>query len=876
MNALKGFLRHAIPKHQLKQGVLALVIDDTLGLVQEYNDTRNRWIQARQAWMNEPDRAYRYQTSQLLLAIRDVHRERAEHQTPLPASVEAMTGDGPPVFSSPEEQRERIVQKRTLGYNSDLEERYDEQSRAIFQQIYEQQWASFQRYIDQSGQTYATACRSEQFACIEQNDYDGDDRASGRAYSQTIALCLSGGITEAPPEDAGPTAALWSDWLQNPQSPIYRALLLRDKQLLRELLPSVNATGDTDWNDSQKLYSALNKLADNDEFKLYVRPHLQEAIAQLLGALNASAARLQPSLGVGVQQVVSRLNSASQLLFNGIYLTELQVTMKLGEYYALQCEHLRNLQRKAADAINPTWEGVKAELGKIDDEARKVRKQVRPLIQGGLLSLAVLDPKIANLSVTISIWVEGRVGELQDTLMRQASLGADQLRSGAHAALTELVIAAGTLDPQARKLLQGAKVSSYVAANWVRTGFTGLRGAAGSSKLLLAMGGMYLLSDSLKKNLRAVELAMGDKAVEARLALYGSSVGVLGGGIEVIGITLEKGAKKIQSASALSSRATTAVKATAHAGNLLKRVGGSINAAAGLFDATQAGLAANRTLKGGDTAAALGYGGSMIFTGAGATVGAWAAAAGASTLLGPLGIAIVLGIAGYAFYKWAEGKESTSLDRWARRCFFGMHNEVPSIHWNRPEHAHIAIAELNAATIGIEAGVNFRLRIVERGSPGWGAPIGSMGPPIYVQHLEYRLTLPLFDADRSAYRWSLTVHRHGDASAKKYTGGEVLAEGELNPPTRVTAAGERRVALAAPKRPNKPDYRTDSVIPMQEVRTVSLADAHSSQVKDIKGAIVLLPDTRRHNIEAATLSVTYWPDRDIDDAYAELILMESL
>jgi len=125
--------------------------------------------------------------------------------------------------------------------------------------------------------------------------------------------------------------------------------------------------------------------------------------------------------------------------------------------YALQCEHLRNLQRKAADAIDRTWEGLKDELGKTDDEARKARKQVRPLIQGGLLSLAVLDPKIANLSVTLSVWVEGQVTQLQDSLMRQANLGVDQLGKGAHAALVEIAAGVGTLDPQARKVLQGSR-----------------------------------------------------------------------------------------------------------------------------------------------------------------------------------------------------------------------------------------------------------------------------------------------------------------------------------------------------------------------------------------------------------------------------------
>ncbi|WP_144399950.1 hypothetical protein [Pseudomonas lactis] len=227
-------------------------------------------------------------------------------------------------------------------------------------------------------------------------------------------------------------------------------------------------------------------------------------------------------------------------------------------------------------------------------------------------------------------------------------------------------------------------------------------------------------------------------------------------------------------------------------------------------------------------------------------------------------------------YKWAEGEESTPLDRWARRCFFGMHNEVPSVHWNKPEHAHIAIAELNAATIGVEAGVNFRLRIVDSGSHGWGGPMGSVGAQVHEQHLEYRLLLPFFDANRSAYRWSLTVHRHGDGSANQYTGGEVLAEGELNPPTLATAASERRATLAVPKRPNKPDYRADSTTPIQEIRTVELANASPQQVKDIRGAIVLMPDTRRHNIEAATLSLTYWPNRDIHDAYAELELMDTL
>lgn len=886
LGALKGFLGNVITQHKLQHGVLAVVLDDTLGLVQELNDTRNRWVQRRQQWMSDPERAYQYQTSGLLLAIRDINRQWAQDQTP--PSFEPMTGDGPPVFSSPEEERERIVHQRALAYNEKLEQRYDETSRARFHQLYEQEWANYQRYIDQSGHAYAAVCRSRQFACIEQNDYDGDDRPSARAYSQTMALCLSGGISEAPvlqqdaapPEnavaDTGHTAALWRDWLTNPQSPIYRALLLRDKHLLAGLLPSFTATADTDWNDSEKLYATLVKLIDSDEFKHAVRPHLEHAMAQLLGALNAAAARLQPSLAPGVARVVSRINSASQLLYNGLHLTELKVKMKLSEYYTLQCEHLRNLQRNVADAVDRSWEGARRELGNIDDEARKARRQVRPLIQGGLLSLAVLDPKLANLSVTISVWVEGKVTELHDALMRTANQGVDQLGKGTHALLLEVAVGVGTLDPQARKLLQGVKVSSHQAANWVRSGFSGLRGAAGSSELLLAMGGMYLLSDALNKSLNEVEQAMGDKSVEARLALYGSSLGVLGGAVEIVGLALEAGTNRVQQGGAPAPARAARLDALANTGRLLARAGGAIGAAGGLYDATRAGFAASRTWKGGDTYAASGYFFSAMTSGLGAGAGIWAAALGTSTLFGPLGIAILLGLAGYGLYRWAEGEESTPLENWARRCFFGKHNEDPPIHWNKSEHAHLAIAELNAATLGVEAGVNFRLQIAGSTAHAWGGPMGSVGAPTHEQRLEYRLILPLFDADRSAYRWSLTVHRHGDGSATQYTGGEVLAEGNLNPPAQATAASERRMALAPPTRPNRPDYRADSTTPTQQVRTVSLADGANRQMMDIKGAIILLPDTRRHNIEAATLSLTYWPDRLSHDAYAELILMDSL
>lgn len=443
------------------------------------------------------------------------------------------------MFVDPGVERQRIIDHEVTESDQNLEQRYDEAARARFQQGYDKRLQRYQKVIDQAAEAYAAACRTVRFNCIEQHDYDGAVSTSGRAYATTMALCLRGGISEAPVpngDERGPSALLWRSWLSNPQSPIYRALLLRDQSLLASLLPTFDDDASIAWNDSERLYSALSKLIASDRGEYLLGAFLKQSMADLLGALNAASARLQPIIGPAVGRVVSRVNSASQLLHNRLHLTELQVQMKLSEYYALQSEHLRNLQRNAVASMPRSWDSIFEENGTWDPKTHKVTGKVRPLIQGGVLSLALLDPKLAALTVTVSVWVEGKASNLlQETQRRMA-----QLTDSTHSASLDVRVGLGTLDPQARQVLQGLKVSSKQAAQWVRTGFTGLRGAA-DGNMLLALGGMYLLNDALNKNLQEAERVVGDKSLEARLALYGSSLGVLGGGVELVGGALARG-----------------------------------------------------------------------------------------------------------------------------------------------------------------------------------------------------------------------------------------------------------------------------------------------------------------------------------------------
>ncbi|MFJ4065971.1 DUF6708 domain-containing protein [Pseudomonas sp. NPDC089996] len=185
-----------------------------------------------------------------------------------------------------------------------------------------------------------------------------------------MAACLTGGITEAPSTHSEPTQpapgtseALWLKWLQKPDSPPYRALMLRDGPLMAALLPSFSANELTNWNDSEKLYNALSKLIASDDIGFKMRDSVKQAITELQGSVNAASQRLQTLLDPGIQQAVRHLNSASQRVYNGVHLIELQVQMKLGEYYALQSAHLRELQNSASEKLANALRGAWIVLG---------------------------------------------------------------------------------------------------------------------------------------------------------------------------------------------------------------------------------------------------------------------------------------------------------------------------------------------------------------------------------------------------------------------------------------------------------------------------------------------------------------------------------
>jgi hypothetical protein len=849
--AMGNFLRTAPSCGSLGPGVLAIVLKDSVGLVQEYNGLRAQWAHARQVWLEEPERAYQHQTSQILLTIRALHRQWANAKVP---TVPPTLPEGHFTTEHWKERRRGHVENEAVNSDKRLEERYDEPKRAAFQADYDYQLTAYQKQIDRYAALYAESFASPEFQYAMQHDYDGDDPSSGMAYSKTMSLCLRGGISEAADNDTGPTAQMWQKMLQDPHGPVYQALLMRDKNLLAGLLPTFSDTGVSDWNDSNKLYTVLTKAITSDEARHFMRPHLQESIAQMLAALNGASARLSKSLSLGVGQAVSRLNSASQLLYNGIHLVELTVRMKLGEYYALQSAHVRRLESKLANSV----------------DRPNMRPKVQPLILGGLLNMSVLDPRVANLPVTVTVWVEGSASDIKKRL--DADMSNYRSWADSQGKLTSLRVGAGTLDPQATRILKDIKVTSSQTGNLVNIGLSNLSGVARSLDLLIAIGSLYLINDSLNKNLKSAKYSIGKEWKEVGVALVGSAMGVLGGAIESIGATLKTGAWIKNIINKPTASTDHIARQISLPGSGIARTGSILTAFTGIFDTVVAAVRADRALSSGDTYAGKFYALSSFFSGLSAYYGISAAGLAGSALLSPLGLAIALGIVAYALFIAAEADESTRLETWAKRSYFGFANEDPKIHWNSSSKSIEAILELNAVTMGIEAELSTRNMYV--GYEPIKTLFGSSGILISAPRWKYRIVLPYFDEDYSAYRWLLILHRQGDNTREEYAGGETVANGQWGESAVYHETGNEWEQTSSVEKKINLDYKKSPT----RIATLPLVQGSTKRTLRkllIEGFIEAIPTNGRTKIEAATLVLAYWPDRSIESAYTELTLTEN-
>lgn len=306
-------------------------------------------------------------------------------------------------------------------------------------------------------------------------------------------------------------------------------------------------------------------------------------------------------------------------------------------------------------------------------------------------------------------------------------------------------------------------------------------------------------------------------------------------------------------------------KGAAVTGVAILKIGAALSAIAGIFDTAQAISARKRTKAAGDKTAARRFEFAAIASGT-STV-AFAFAVFRPFVFGPLGLAITLALLAYELSKRAEKNESNPLERWARRCYFGLANETPPIHWNAPEFSDIAFADLNAATLGVQAKLHFESSLATDPTLPKTGGLVSLNTE---QKLKFFIILPKFGQARSAYRWKLMAHRVGDGTFPDYVGGETIASGDhLAHPTKPLSPSSSFSKFSPPRHP---DYVSSFSIDKYR-RPYSDEDGNVFQL-EISGAVPLAPTIGRHTLGAATLLLMYWPDRNLPDAYIEVCSRE--
>ncbi|MEM5435482.1 T6SS effector BTH_I2691 family protein [Paraburkholderia diazotrophica] len=841
--AMQAFVKAGITKYQLKQGVPVVLLPDPIGTVQEYNSLRNLCVQERNVWASEPMRRYQYFTSQALLGLKDQEARMAaqEAASAVKAEVESrkrwnenpyLAAKAPLPSVDVKDATARETASMTKDMHGRLEEHYHENDRRKFQDGYDGTMASYQKRIDRFGKSWAQWCDSPGWPEVCEHDYDGDNvkSGSGRAYTGMMSLCLAGGPSEAPePSDPkkdqppplkGPTRILWSKWLKDKNSPPYKALLAKNTNFLAGLAPSFDENSKLTLNDSSKLYEAFKTvLTSKDAGEAYMQPALQQSVGVLLMAVNSAAGSLHAHIGDGVKHAQRHLNMGVAWLYQRQHVTLVTVQLTVSEYMQLLS-------------------------GQLHDAMGQAGRKVRALILGGMVSLP--NAAVRNKTISIRLWALESAESVKKRLL-EAQGTASQ---GIHDAFGRMVVGVETLEPGAIRVLKSVEVGSRTAYTFARATANNLRMAAGGKEVLLAFVSLYGQWDSLQTNMNTLKTTVGAAYTETLIGVWSASVGVFASAAELTGKSARAFADgaKVAAEQAGKTAAAGVLESAAGVAKFVGEKAGVVAAASSFVDAAQDGFMAARASKQGDAAAEHRYIGAGVLSTLAGVAGVFGAAAPEAILLGPLGLAVVLGLAAYAVVQWAKDAESTPMEMWARRCFFGDHKGA-SVAWTKAEDADEAIAALNAVLLGMSVDVGFEASL----RPMTGTAALGDGMAFDLGHtLAYRIVLPDYKPAISAYAFALSVTRHGGRT-------QVLVARQENTSSLGTAQ-------PAPK--GKVDYDAATLAP-----AVFTKDA--PQV--ISGAIVLNSgDEGGHDVEMASVHVKYYPDRLDEYGFAELTVQEKL
>ena len=183
----------------------------------------------------------------------------------------------------------------------------------------------------------------------------------------------------------------------------------------------------------------------------------------------------------------------------------------------------------------------------------------------------------------------------------------------------------------------------------------------------------------------------------------------------------------------------------------------------------------------------------------------------------------------------------------------------------RRSHADVAIAEQDAAILGIEVALTVEAIAVAT------VPSPFFRRPSYIDHIRFSIKIPGYNPETSAYFWKLTLHRDIDIRKSEIVGGVAIARQDYH------ASALSDEVLTDSMTPLKTEalgetFEVDE--PTKIIKPLSAADGSIFHAMIISGGAKKTSIVKPKNIVAATLSLIYWPDRDQPESFAHIVRVE--
>ncbi|MBS0850162.1 T6SS effector BTH_I2691 family protein, partial [Citrobacter sp. JGM124] len=258
---------------EYKCPVMAVPVDDVVGVVQELNVGRLMLLEEANEYIEQPGIFHKHMISEAITWYLDVLKKGiAEKSQPrMQATGPALGGYGPKTIP-----KEQVAEETFASQYARILESYDEPRRAAFAQEFASHFTTPMARFDAIDKDLAAWYQHDLWRRVIEQDYAPESCASGWAWQMlTVAACVQGGA------QGKATDKVWGEhWLNSATSPAYLGFTGMQTSLAGTLFSGGN------------LYADLKTGTTSDEFaNILKNSAIQRSFATRLVALSGSISR---------------------------------------------------------------------------------------------------------------------------------------------------------------------------------------------------------------------------------------------------------------------------------------------------------------------------------------------------------------------------------------------------------------------------------------------------------------------------------------------------------------------------------------------------------------------------------------------------------